>query len=54
MSGQSDERSAADIAAVGPDDGDADTLRGGLLYHRYYISGVRPSYARVALRVLDS
>lgn len=30
---------AADIAAVGPDDGGADTFRGGLLYHRYYISG---------------
>ena len=33
------ERSAAEIAAVWPDDGSADTLRGGLLYHCYYISG---------------
>ena len=43
MSWQRDEHSAADIAAVGPDDEGADTLRGGLLYHCYYINGAWPS-----------
>ena len=32
----------ADIAAAWPDNGDADALRGGLLYHRYYISRACP------------
>lgn len=37
---QRDERGGADIAAVWPDDGSGDMLRGGLLYQRYSISDV--------------
>ena len=49
---QRDERSAADIAAVWPDDGGEGTLCGGLLYQRYSISSVRPSELAQGVRHL--
>ena len=40
----------ADFAAVWPANRGADTLRGGLLYHRYSISGVPLKLSHVEVK----